>query len=796
MTNKGNRRGGSRIGRGSVYKATAITLACILLSPSAAFGWGTEEHIAFGHQIAEPFDGLISSPLPVLTTEDGPTSFGDWVSAPDFARSIHRFLDSDATLGVKACSNLWTREGVMGMETDNHDQSFTDIKDSVTGIVNVPIGVVNKTAFVDCADNWAINNNHFGDFARTQYNYYHEMAMEAAQRFRVSGTERCRKVAYTLEGWGQHYLTDSTASGHAWNPPGRYFDGGFMGFLGSIVNVMTGVGTRMKIHNYLNEHGARMAAPHYHDGIYLGDASHEHDEDGRSLPDRHDTRQWKVSMDLAQSGLGQIAAAVECGAPMFQRYKHPVTKEDNYFPSHFDAPMLDSSVLATGETVGPRRFFASNETMCQAMQERVEFKLPNFMVSAALEWGRFDAFLDSCKENKGFTEGVPGVILPEGHEVASCFFAEAYSFDSCFEEEGLFKGGGLRARVATRDPLGDVDLEDLGCPLAEPQERDAGDLDSCGNTLCEIPALGDGSCSSKWMMPSNGCCYDAPSLDRSNDFASMIAPLGGWQQVTSSSKDYVVLPTPGREPGDMAEFLWFRDDRRPGTYPETDWQRVGGDLFKLNSMVTRSMCSQGADALVENGAELACAGGTFQGCDSWGEADSEAGEIGGDSGQFVVYETRVFFPKTRDYDSKVLSLTITGLDEGLKVQVDGHVVAYVTRSELTDLDDRHDSSISGNVRIPLLTSAAQSTQDDGSHVIRLTHMNSCDDERALTVGLSIDELDDVDCARCDGLSGSSVDEPAGGCQAASGSSLPAAFLILLGLFASIRRRQGLGSRNG
>ena len=175
----------------------------------------------------------------------------------------------------------------------------------------------------------------------------------------------------------------------------------------------------------------------------------------------------------------------------------------------------------------------------------------------------------------------------------------------------------------------------------------------------------------------------------------------------------------------------------------------------------------------------------------------EDGEIGGETGQFTVYETRVNFPKSKALRGKVLTLTVEGIDEGLKIQVDGHVVAFVSRSEITENDDRHDSTIDGNTVIPLLTTSAESQQADGSHVIRLTHMNSCDEERALIVSLQVEDISTLDCDRCDGLGGrpGEVNRSGCGCGVSRGQGLPTLALILLaGLFAfrSRRRNRSLG----
>jgi hypothetical protein len=67
------------------------------------------------------------------------------------------------------------------------------------------------------------NKQHFGDHTRTHAAHYLSLALIAAKRYRMKPAlsveaNRCSSVAVALAGFANHYVTDRTASGHAWTP--------------------------------------------------------------------------------------------------------------------------------------------------------------------------------------------------------------------------------------------------------------------------------------------------------------------------------------------------------------------------------------------------------------------------------------------------------------------------------------------------------------------------------------------------------------------------------------------------
>jgi uncharacterized protein (TIGR03382 family) len=132
----------------------------------------------------------------------------------------------------------------------------------------------------------------------------------------------------------------------------------------------------------------------------------------------------------------------------------------------------------------------------------------------------------------------------------------------------------------------------------------------------------------------------------------------------------------------------------------------------------------------------------------------------GTEATYSVWESRVEIPDGARTADKDLALAVQGMDEGLRVQVDGHVVAYMTgtRDELV---------------IPLL-SLTDARKD---HVVRLTHVNSCEDARPLTVAFTITD------SKTDDLGGQAE---SGGCSSTGTSGPP---LIALGLLGLLWRRR-------
>jgi hypothetical protein len=237
--------------------ACAAGLALILGSTQEVWAWATAEHVRFGQQIAGTFEDQLGTRLPVIVASQGPKTFGHYVSAPDFGRGLTKLLNEEPVhdSATVNCGVFWNPEGVIDGE-EIHDQANADGENEEMGA---------KPGMVDCVNAWRLNNSHFGDFAANHYQYYHELAVEAGRRYRATRQPACRAAAYTLEGWGQHYLTDSVAAGHAWNPPGSYDQ--------ETWQTLTGVQRRMATHNYLNENGAMMAGDAYALGRFWGDHS-------------------------------------------------------------------------------------------------------------------------------------------------------------------------------------------------------------------------------------------------------------------------------------------------------------------------------------------------------------------------------------------------------------------------------------------------------------------------------------------------------------------------------------------
>ena len=82
------------------------------------------------------------------------------------------------------------------------------------------------------------NKQHFGDHIRPHAALYFNLALTAAARYRTkpnpsAAANRCSYTAIALAGFANHYVTDRTASGHAWTPAGHGFAWGTL-----IVNVV------------------------------------------------------------------------------------------------------------------------------------------------------------------------------------------------------------------------------------------------------------------------------------------------------------------------------------------------------------------------------------------------------------------------------------------------------------------------------------------------------------------------------------------------------------------------------
>ena len=675
-----------------LVKSSAV-VASLLLFANSSHAWDTPEHIAFGNHISDPFaQQVFKQGVPVLAMQNGPQNFGHWVSAPDFARSMTKFLKTQPVAGDLACSTMWEEAGLGTNGWD--DQLWANEPDSLKG----------QRAQADCIDAETFNNNHFGDFALDQYKYYHQLALVAASTYRYNHQASCQTAAYTLEAWSQHHLTDSTAAGHAWNPPGRYDNTWSQSAI-----ALTGIPVRMHIHDYLNTNGAKMANSYYAQDTFWGDHSEMHTAEGTQIPDQADNVQSSFTMRLARMSLGQIISAAECGADP-----------------------LPARVLESSDDSDPRRVYVSNQSMCQAMvAQKLMLIDPNntdtLLGSAAdkLWLGTLNSNLvevslkaaaDAC------THGDDS--LASGSDLAELYF-----------QEKLRLPKDAAAFSHTLDPKGAVQLSDFGCTAAAPQTPDpnAGQLDACGNALCAI-APAPGNVCPRGLTATAGCCYPSVTLTDDAD----VAQIQSWNTVSGGGT--VDLPTEGATAGESSEFLWFNEAGMVA--PQSDYQPFA---------TTSSISLSGS-----------------------GETITECGKMG----SFSVFETRVKIPRTNTYGGNVLALTVNQMDEGLKIQVNGQLVRYLAQA------DGGGNRNFSPVRVPLLTNEV-TPLDDGSYVIRLTHLNDCGEERPLQVALSLDS------AKADGIGPQTGAAPSTGCSLGGTPSTTSAelALALLSLFALASRRR-------
>lgn len=491
----------------------ATAAACALMStPRPAWSWATAEHVRFGMQIADPFEHVMGHRLPVLTawpdpTRPGPQTFGHYVSAPDFARGLLYLLDREPIVGPVPCAALWNPEGVVD-GGDFHDH----IHDMVVDDGPAP---VDNVGYTDCVDSWRANNSHFGEFAARHYAYYHELAVEAARRFRSNRDPACRAAAYTLEGWGQHYLTDATAIGHAWTPSGTYD--------GTTYDWQTlHSPERMRIHDYLNEHGGRYAGDAYELGIVWGDHSERHSGDGLSVPEREGDAQRALSLRIARIGLGQVVSVAECGG-------------------RADAADVFVPRVDAGD---PRRVDASDRSMCELMYgHQIVRWAPDYWNLFGIDLPQVRAAVLACKASRGKL-----TTNPDGAALARHYFQDAYYHAGAAD-------GFINPAI---DGRAELFLEDLGChddgvvePLDSPEQRDV-----CGHLLCETPPRTDGTCPAPLRLAA-GCCHPDPTLV-DGDGAIEATP---WSAAPAT--DVVALPGAGAVIGDSAEFLWLPERVAP-----------------------------------------------------------------------------------------------------------------------------------------------------------------------------------------------------------------------------------------
>ncbi len=666
------------------------TLAVVLFAvaaPRRALGWATAEHVRFGQQIAAPFEERSQGDrLPVMTVDDGPQTFGHWVSAPDSARGLLGFLAADPVLGATACSVLWNPEGVVDGEVID-DQSAS---------------VFDSLGYLDCLDTYRMNNSHFGDFAAFHYAHYHALAVEAARRYWRNRQPVCQQAAYTLEGWGQHYLTDATAIGHAWNPAGTY-DSGFDW------QTTSSITQRMRIHNALNASGGRLDGALYDLGVVWGDHSEEHL--AASVPELIDDPQRALTLHLTRMSLGQVVMAAECGGPV-------------------DV----ADVFGGGDPLDdPRRMYVSDASMCDVMYgDDIGTWQPDWWEDLGVDMANVQDVVDLCRDGGG--------VLPGGRRDGAVL-ARHWFQDKYYEVSPV--DGWVSATI---DPEAVLAVDDLGCtddlpvlPVAE------GERDACGMTRCATPPDDAGACPTGTVLEA-ACCLAAPS-----DLGDARGKVTATPWRSAAILPQVDLGSVGAVSGESPEFLWFELAVAP-IAPGAPVRIEEAGVATLTSPVTLPTCGARAS--------------------------------------FSVHEARVVIPRASLLAETFVDLRITGMDEGLRVEVDGRAVRYLARR---DLDD------AGGALVVPLFGQALAPGADGGHVVRLLHLDDCGATRPLVMQLMARGLLDAG----DGLRRgrrrrhrgrrrrSALDDgaPTGGCGCQSDDRGGLAGLGLLGLMLALRPRR-------
>ena len=663
-------------------RRVALILGALAVSAARDAGaWDTPEHIRFGQAIAVPFEQqLFHGQLPVLAAPTGgPSAFPSWVSAPDFGRGLVKVLTFHPLKGPIACGERWTTKGVTvaGQDLDDDPSSITD-----------------QLEWVDCLDTLALNNSHFGEFARNHFRYYHALALEAARRYRASRQTSCEKAAYTLEGWGLHYLTDSTAAGHGFNPPGSYDDQDLM--------VLDSVTVRLRIHNWLNQHGAHMAGALYGDGTFFGDHSEQAGATalgGKSVPEVDGNAQRELTLRLSRMALGQVIASAECGA---DETGQAVLTSRN--------PLND-----------PRQVFTSDQAMCAAMFG-FHWGTGEIWPDVPDSWNTSDLDLPAVREAVLRCAHAAGNItaMQDGTALAESYFLDKHT-----------SGIAAAQQVSqTIDPEAIVELEDLGCGESLPVVPViAGAKDLCGNVLCEQPLDANGLCAAG-LVASGGCCLPAPSAPTA---ATGQALQSAWATVSASAG--VQLGAPAAQLGDSSELLWLAT--AAGAPQAASIPPQAATLSSPGSIITDADCGTKADV--------------------------------------AVYETTLHLPGLAGASVPAV-LHVQAMDEALKVQVDGHAVAY--------LDNPGQP-----VDVELFDRALGASGED--HVITLTHVNDCGDARPLSLSFT---LPDGPPAPASAGSPASSSSPSGGCSTSGAPApLPVSLLLAAAMIFLVVRR---GARRG
>jgi len=141
-------------------------------------------------------------------------------------------------------------------------------------------------------------------------------------------------------------------------------------------------------------------------------------------------------------------------------------------------------------------------------------------------------------------------------------------------------------------------------------------------------------------------------------------------------------------------------------------------------------------------------------------------------------------PRASGLATTSVDLRITGMDEGLRVEVDGRAVRYLTRRDFDDAG--------GTITVPLFGQALPPAAD-GGHVVRLVHLDDCGATRPLVVQLlARGPTDAGDEPGADGGVDPGLDEagqPTGGCCQSSGGGRAGSGGLALIVFAFVWRRR-------
>ncbi|NUN16417.1 MAG: hypothetical protein HUU55_22540 [Myxococcales bacterium] len=173
--------------------ARFFVVGMTLLS-SSADAWNSPEHEALGGTVyslaAARFGGAEKQQLDPLD----PTQLASWsalfekgVAEPDYC---HSYWHSNYIKGVIPCA-----------------PGGCKIKSGV------PVSIAPTETFYGLS----VNESHFGELTKVHWQYFDSLALAAAGRYRDTCNPVCRDLAVTLEAFAQHYLTDRTASGHAFS---------------------------------------------------------------------------------------------------------------------------------------------------------------------------------------------------------------------------------------------------------------------------------------------------------------------------------------------------------------------------------------------------------------------------------------------------------------------------------------------------------------------------------------------------------------------------------------------------